>query len=150
MTDIARPPPPAFHDLATDRWTRPWWDALAKRRLTAPRCADCGAYRMPPTPFCPECLSQALDWPALSGLGTVFSFTVVRRAIAPGMEAHLPYVPALIDLDDAPGARLIGCIVDTPLDRIAIGARVAIRWPEQPSVGEAPRFAVLYSEKTSP
>ena len=86
---------------------------------------------MPPSPFCPECLSQRIDWPSLSGEGTVFSYTVVRRAITPEMEGALPYVPALVDLDGAAGARLITTIVDVPVEAIRIGARVRVVWIER-------------------
>lgn len=125
---IALAPPEALFTPTEDRWTSPFWAAAREGRLTACRCAACGAFRMPPTPFCPECRSQDVDWPALSGMGTLFSFTIVRRAISPEMEGHLPYVPALIDLEGAPGARLMANVVDCLLSQLAIGARVKVRF----------------------
>jgi uncharacterized OB-fold protein len=131
MSDIAKAPPEALFTLSTDQWTEPFWRAASERRLTAAQCAGCGTFRMPPTPFCPECLSQQIDWPSLSGEGTVFSYTVVRRAITPEMEGALPYVPALVDLDGAPGARLITTIVDVPVEAVRVGARVRVVWIER-------------------
>jgi uncharacterized OB-fold protein len=102
---IARRPPPDLFKLAVNHWTEPFWQATKEHRLLLARCADCGHARMPPTPFCPQCQSQRIDWTALSGLGTVYSYTVVTRAILPDMDAYLPYVPAVITLDGADGMR---------------------------------------------
>ena len=141
-SEIARPPPDALFSLLTDQWTQPFWDAARAHRLVAPRCAACGRFRMPPTPFCPHCLSQDIEWPALSGNGVLFSYTVVTRAIVPEMEGSLPYVPALVDLDDAPGARLITNIVGVPVSAIAIGARVRVVFSDRSDGISVPRFTL--------
>lgn len=95
---------------------------------------------MPPTPFCPECRSQEVEWPQLPGTGSLFSYTVVRRAIVPEMEGALPYVPALIDLDGAPGARLISALVDCEVDSIRIGAAVRVVFEHRTDGVAIPRF----------
>ena len=100
-TLVSKRPPQGLFDMVTNLWTRPFWEAAAQQRLVAPRCGACGAFRMPPTPFCPACRSQAVDWVRLSGRGRIFSYTVVSRAIFAGMEQALPYVPAVIELDGA-------------------------------------------------
>ena len=139
---IARRPPPELFKLATNAWTQPFWDASARHELVAARCADCGSVRMPPTPFCPCCQSQVIDWNVLSGRGEVYSYTIVERAILPGMEAHLPYVPAVISLEGAGGARLVSNIVDVRLDVLKIGMPVQVVWDDMPQLGVAlPRFA---------
>ncbi|MRX48919.1 small subunit of thiolase DitF [Paracoccus sp. S-4012] len=140
MSEIAVSPPEALFTLATDRWTAPFWEAARQRRLTACRCGNCGAFRMPPTPFCPECRSQEVEWPDLPGTGTLFSFSVVRRAITPEMEGHLPYVPALVDLDQAPGARLISNVVGCRLGELRIGARLVVGWRERSDGVVLPEF----------
>lgn len=143
MSEIATAPAEALFSLVTDQWTAPFWQAASEHRLTAPQCSDCGTFRMPPTPFCPECLSQKINWPTLRGFGTVFSFTVVRKAITPDMEGALPYVPALIDLDGAIGARLISTIVDVPVAAIAIGARVRVVWRDRVDGVTVPQFTLV-------
>ena len=139
---IARRPPPELFKLATNAWTQPFWDATARHELVAARCVDCGTFRMPPTPFCPCCQSQAIDWNVLSGRGEVYSYTIVERAILPGMEAHLPYVPAVISLEGAGGARLVSNVVDVRLDALRVGMQVQVVWDDMPQLGVAlPRFA---------
>jgi uncharacterized protein len=142
MTAIARSPAESLFSLCTDQWTRPWWDAARERRLTAAQCEACCRFRMPPTPFCPHCRSQAIQWPTLSGKGTVFSFTIVTRAVIPAMESCIPYVPALIDLDGAPGARLTTNIVGVPVDAITIGAAVEVVFEDRSDGVVVPRFTL--------
>lgn len=127
---ISVPPPPSLIRLATDAWTEPFWQAAARRRLTAPRCASCGAFRMPPTPFCPECRSQEVEQVELSGRATLYSYTVVDRAILPDMEGYIPYVPAVVEPEDAPNIRFVAALVGAPIGRIRVGAALRVTWSE--------------------
>ena len=139
---LSKRPPDHLFELVTNTWTRPFWDAAAQHRLVAPRCAACGTFRMPPTPFCPQCRSQDLDWVDLSGKGIVYSYTVVDRAIFAGMEGSLPYVPAVIELADADGVRLVTNIVDAPIDAIAIDAPVSVVFDDLRDGVSIPRFTL--------
>jgi uncharacterized OB-fold protein len=104
--------------IAVDRHTEPFWQAAKDGRLTAPKCADCGTFRLPPTPFCPSCQSTAVNWVELSGAATVYSFAVVHGI--PGMP-ELTLVAAVVDLPDAPGARLVTNIIDIDPGAVKIG-----------------------------
>jgi uncharacterized OB-fold protein len=104
--------------IAVNKDTEPFWQAAKKRRLVAPQCADCQTFRLPPTPFCPNCRSKAVHWIELSGAATVYSFAVVHGF--PGMP-DLLLVPAVLDLPDAPGARLVSNIIDVAPADVTIG-----------------------------
>ena len=129
MTEIRLPPPPT-QAIVTDRWTAPFWAAMAQRRLVVAACASCSTTRMPPTPFCPACRSQDIDWRALSGNATLYSYTIVVRAVIPGMDDYLPYVPAVVELDGAGGARLIANVADCTTGDLAVGMPLRLRWRE--------------------
>lgn len=137
---IAQPPPEALFTPAADRFTAPYWEAAAQRRLSVPRCADCGTWRMPPGPFCPHCRSQAMDWPTLDPWGEVHSYTIITRALLPGMEDSLPYVPATVTLPQAGGIRLIAPLVDVPIRSIAIGRRATLRFHHRADGAAIPCF----------
>jgi uncharacterized OB-fold protein len=109
--------------IAVNKTTEPFWEAAKQRRLVVSQCADCGTFRLPPTPFCPKCQSNNISWPELSGDATVYSFAVVHGF--PGMP-DLLLVPAVLDLPDAPGARLISNIVDVAPADVTIGMRVHV------------------------
>ncbi|MFD4506582.1 Zn-ribbon domain-containing OB-fold protein [Streptomyces sp. NPDC058457] len=120
---LSRALPPERVQIATDHVTEPFWQAARERRLTAPRCADCGHFRLPPTPFCPECQSQKVDWVQLSGRASVFSFSVVRNI--PGLDDAV-VVAAVVDLPDAPGARLVSNVIDADPDEVRIGMELIV------------------------
>jgi len=109
--------------IAVNKDTEPFWQAAKERRLVAPQCADCQTFRLPPTPFCPNCQSKAVNWIELSGEATVYSFAVVHGF--PGMP-ELTLVPAVLDLPDAPGARLVSNVVDVVPDEVQIGTRLQV------------------------
>jgi len=142
MTRIAKRPPDVLVRIVADRWTEPFWSAACDDRLTCAQCANCGRFRMPPSPFCPYCQSQDLNWPDLPGTGTVYSFTVVERAVLPGSEDSIPYVAAVIALDGAEPARLISNIVDSDADAIRIGAPVRVVFDHLSDGQSLPRFVL--------
>jgi hypothetical protein len=127
---IACYPPAKFATFTTDMWTEPFWKSVAARELRLPRCNNCGDYRMPPTPFCPACHAQDIDWVCYSGRAVLYSYTVVERNIVPGMEESLPYVPAVVEFPDAQGIRLITNIVGCAIGDLKVGATLQLEWIE--------------------
>ncbi|WP_433526117.1 Zn-ribbon domain-containing OB-fold protein [Nocardia pseudovaccinii] len=115
--------PSDFVAITTDSVTEPFWQAARQRRLVAPQCADCATFRLPPTPFCPECLSTAVDWPELSGRAIIYSFAVVHGF--PGLP-DVTLVPAVVDLPDAPGARLVTNVIDIEPEQVRIGMELIV------------------------
>jgi len=65
-----------------------------------------------------------LDWSRASGSGKIVSFTVVRRAISAAYAAEVPYVIALIQLDEGP--QMMSNVVECDVDAVAIGMDVAV------------------------
>lgn len=92
-----------------DPETRPFWEALAEGRFELQRCTACGRHVFYPRLVCPHCGGGPLEWVSASGRGTVHSFTVVHRA-PPAFAAEVPYVVALVDLEEGPRmmTRLLG------------------------------------------
>lgn len=129
MSDLTQGLPGQFLEIGMNRWTEPFWQAAREHRLVASRCAACSTFRMPPSPYCPECLSQDIDWVTLKGEGTVYSYTIVRRSPYPGYE-NLLFAPIIVEFPDAPGIRLIGTLVDVEPGAIHIDMPVRVDWSE--------------------
>ena len=91
--------------------SQPFFDALKQRRLLIQRCTDCGNAYYYPRPFCPACLSSAVEWEQASGKGKLYSFVINHRA-APGFVA--PYIIAVVELDEGP--RMMSNLVDVEPD----------------------------------
>jgi uncharacterized OB-fold protein len=113
--------------IAVDTSTEPFWQAAKERRLTACRCADCGAFRMPPRPFCPVCRSRNVQWPTLPGTATVYSYAVCHKSPYPEV-ADFTYIPVVVELDGAPGVRLVSNVVGVDPGAVTIGMRLQVDW----------------------
>jgi uncharacterized OB-fold protein len=117
--------------LLTDD-NRDFWTGGRDGELRIVRCNDCGYYIHPPSPRCPQCLSDDVAPHAVSGRGSVYTFTVNQRAWSPGLE--VPYVIAIVALDEQADLRLMTNIVGCAADEVAIGMPVQVEFREQ---GEA-------------
>ena len=109
-----------------------FWTGGRDGELLIIRCTSCGYWIHPPTPRCPQCLSDAVEPQAVSGRGTVYSYTINRQAWFPGLE--VPFVIAMVELDEQPGLRLMTNIVDCPTEEVEIDMPVEVAFVER---GEA-------------
>ncbi len=101
----------------TNPETKPFFDGAAQHKLMLPRCNACGRTHWYPRGVCPHCYSQDLRWIEASGKGTIYSFSVMKRAA-------IPYAIAYVAL--AEGTTMLTNIVETDLDTIRIGQPVRV------------------------
>lgn len=91
--------------------------------LRVQRCRSCGLHHHYPRIACPHCGSSELEWVTASGLGTVHTFTVIRQQGIPPFNEQVPFVVALVDLEE-PGARFIAQLPTVAPAAVSIGMRV--------------------------
>jgi hypothetical protein len=103
--------------------TAAFWEGCAEHRLMLPRCDDCGQLIWYPRRYCPFCASRNVTDVAVSGRGTVYSFTVMRRGAGP-FRSVAPYVVAYVELDEGP--RVMTNVVGTDPERLAVGDVVEV------------------------
>ena len=89
---------------------------------------SCHRFRFPPTRFCPYCRSKALEYVVLPGTGTLYTFTVVRHALRPDQVEAIPYAPAVVEPDGAPGCRFVSAVVNCEPDDLEIGMPLEVVW----------------------
>ncbi|MFC7516739.1 Zn-ribbon domain-containing OB-fold protein [Herbaspirillum sp. GCM10030257] len=118
MTQTQRPLP------QPTKITQPYWDAAKENRLIVQECTHCKTRQFYPREFCISCLSEDVKWIECSGKGTVYTYTINRRAANAAMNDLVPYVVAAIDLDE--GVRMMANIVDSPIEAVKIGSRVQV------------------------
>lgn len=104
--------------------TRPYWEAAAVHQLITQQCQSCGARQFYPRSFCIACSSDDIGWMPCSGKGRVYTYTVNHRASHESLKERLPYVVAMIDLDE--GVRLMANIIGESAAQTKIGARVTV------------------------
>jgi uncharacterized OB-fold protein len=101
---------------------------MKREQLVGPQCGNCGKFRMPPTTFCPNCLSDDLRYTPLPGNGTVFTFIIVRHPLNPKAADYVPFMPAAIDAEGAPGIRFVSNVVECEPEEVKIGMPVKVVW----------------------
>lgn len=79
-----------------------YWESATKELLVLPECCDCKTLFFYPRAWCPACFSQNLLWQELSGRGKVYSFSIINQAPFPAYQADVPYVLAIIALEEGP------------------------------------------------
>ena len=115
---IPKPAPTIDPDSA------PYWEALHANRLILKICGACGKAHFYPRELCPYCHSDDLSWTEASGRGVIYSFTVCRRSAGPAFADEVPYVVAIVELDEGP--RMMGNVVETEVDDVRIGLEVEV------------------------
>jgi uncharacterized OB-fold protein len=119
------PPMPDPTDL-----TRPFWEGAAEHRLMIARCQRCGYYLHPPRPMCRRCQSEEVAPEQVSGNGILYTYTVTPTAFHPYWADKVPYVVAVVQLNEQPGLRLMTNIVDCPEESLRVGLPVEVAFKE--------------------
>ena len=117
---------------------REFFEACTRGELLVQRCSACAAVRHYPRPHCPECLSPSWTWLTSSGRGTVYTFTVIRQNLNPRFRDRLPYVVAVVELEE--GVRVLSNLVDVDADRVRVGMPVTAVFATDPDGRTVPRF----------
>jgi hypothetical protein len=85
-----------------------------------------------------------MHWEKASGRGKIFAFNRHHMAFHPAFQAEIPYVYALVELDEGPliSSTLVGGKL--PKDVYDVGQRVEIVYEDHPNEGfTLPRFRII-------
>lgn len=93
--------------------TRPFWDGTRAGELRVQRCRDCRQHLFHPRSGCPRCGSPRLKWVRVGGRAKLYSY-VINHLLAPGFGDEVPYVIAIVELDEGP--RMLTNLVGVPPD----------------------------------
>jgi uncharacterized OB-fold protein len=105
-----------------DPLTRPYWEHAKAHRLAVQKCNACSDRHFPPSPVCPQCLSEDQVWEIASGRGTLVSWASFHRAYWDSYRDDVPYDVCVVQLAEGPlvvssfaGARPEGVRMGMPL-----------------------------------
>ena len=110
VAEYRKPLPNPLHREAS----LPFWEGAKRHELVMPRCKMCDRLFFYPREACPECLSPEIDWVKVSGRGRLHSFTVIHQPANPAFQEDVPYIYAMIQLDEGP--RMISNLVECPVE----------------------------------
>jgi uncharacterized OB-fold protein len=140
-TEWKKPYPSVDHD------NQEFWEGLKDHKLLVWKCTECGAVYLPKCycqnhdnkPFAENC-----EWVEASGRGKIFAFNIHQWAFHPGFKEELPYIYALVELEEGPliSSTLVGG--NQPIDVHNVGQDVEIVYEDHPNLGfTLPKFRVV-------
>ena len=126
-----------------DEDSKPYWDAARQHKLKIQQCSKCMRFIFYPRALCPYCENTSLEWQELNGRGIIYSFTVVRFAISSAYRDDVPYITALVELNE--GIRIMANVVECAPETVKIGMQVEVVFEDVTSDVSLPQFRL--SEK---
>ena len=110
-------------DVMTDELDLPFWRACVNEQFLVHRCELCQRAYWPAS-CCIDHGAAAMRWVPASGKGVVHTFTVFHHAYDAAFADRLPYVIAVITLDEGPFFHTD--IVECEPDAVAVGMPVEV------------------------
>jgi hypothetical protein len=115
--------------------TAEWWAGTKQHQYLVRQCKACGHKWFPPTfPACSKCTSMDIGWFETAGKGVLYSYVVVAQPIVGAFIGTVPYVVAIIELDECKEAdgsvtRVAGVMLNDEAE-VAIGLPCEVVYEE--------------------
>jgi len=118
--------------------TASYWKGCRDHQLLIQRCEQCSHLQFYPRTVCASCMACDLEWVQVSGRGTISSFTVVRHPVSKAYAPEIPYVIALVQLDEGPTMMSALCNCDPGDIKSGLAVEVVFeRWTDEITI---PKF----------
>ena len=122
MGTIHRPLPTITEDHAE------FWVATKAHELKLQKCDRCGRFWYYPGPVCHYCSSREFTWTAVSGKGTIYSYSVLERAKGNPFEGDVPITIILVRLEEGPV--MMSNLIDYEPGQLRIDAPVTVDYED--------------------
>jgi uncharacterized protein len=106
-----------------DAVTQEFWDGLARGELRLQRCIDCATAQYYPRVLCATCGGD-VDWFTASGRGIVHTYSIVRANGVEPYKSLVPYVFAVVELEEGP--RMLTNLIGVDPESVRIGFEVQL------------------------
>ena len=122
----------AYPETRLDHLNKFFYAGLLRCELVLGRCASCQTWQTPLRPLCASCWSTDVVPTPISGRGTIFLLTLLHQGpAAADVDYSKGWPLAAIELEEQPGLRLPGTIVDCPPEQLRVGLGVTVTWIER-------------------
>lgn len=126
--------------------TLPYWEGCKLHELRLQHCSQCDTRQFYPRSICSSCSSSELDWVAVSGRGTVLTWTIVRHPVSHAYADEVPYIIALIELEEGPV--MMAQVIDCEPEAIQTGLPVDVCFEEWTGDITMPNFRLRSENRT--
>jgi len=124
--------------------SEPYWEGLKAHEVRLQQC-DKGHWLFFPRTHCPTCGSRQLSWRAVSGEGTLYSFTVARVPTLPEFTDEMPQLLAVVELQES--VHINTTMVGVEPSQLQIGQRVRPVFDERPGSVTLLRYTPVESKQ---
>lgn len=108
-----------------------FWASANEDKLMVPRCKDTNQFFWYPRNLSPYTLSDNVEWVEASGKGTIYTYSIMRRA-------NPQYAIAYVTLEE--GVTMMTNIVDCNFDSLSIGQAVELAFHKTENGQNVPVF----------
>lgn len=124
MRRSAQEAPPKPKPRPQDPVEQEFWNRCQDGNLYFQRCDECSSFRHLPRYMCAKCGSPDFSWVQSSGRGSLFSWTVTHQALHPAFAADIPFVAAVVELEE--GVRMATRLIDCDHVKLELDLRVTL------------------------
>jgi uncharacterized OB-fold protein len=118
--------------------TAEYWAGCKRHELLIQRCIDCGAAQFYPRMVCTQCSGLTLQWVRASGRADLVTFTIVHRAVSQAYAGEVPYVVALVRLEEGP--TMMTNVVSCAAEKLQIGMSLEVVFDDWTDEVTVPKF----------
>jgi uncharacterized protein len=115
-----------------------FWEAAKRHEPVCQRCSQCGTWLWQPLVQCPQCLSFDLGYEKISGLGKLFSYSIVKSTRSKIWSDVVPYVVATVTMEE--GIRMKFNLVHCDPEIVKVGMPVKMIFKDVTPDWTLPQF----------
>lgn len=120
--------------------SRFYWEKCKQHELWMRFCNHCQQPYFYPRDVCPMCGSRDVTWRQMSGRGRIHTFAIVHRAPTPAFADDVPFVTAIVELDEGP-RMMTNILMDDPTpEKLKVGMPVEVVFEDITEEISLPKF----------
>ena len=117
-----------------------YWEKAKEEELWLRYCNDTGQAYFYPRDISPYCFSRNTSWIKASGKATLFTYGIVHRAPHPGFAGDVPFVTAIVELEEGP-KMATNIVMDDPTpEKLQIGMALEVTFEHITDTIALPKF----------
>ena len=117
-----------------------YWNKAREHELWLRKCNSCGNSYFYPRDISPCCFSRDTEWVQATGRATLFTYGIVHRAPHRGFQESVPYVTAIVALEEGPLMPTNIVMEDPKVEKLQIGMPLVVLFEDVTDTITLPKF----------
>ena len=117
-----------------------YWQKAKEGELWLRKCNACGEAYFYPRDISPCCFSRDTTWIKASGKATLFTYGIVERAPHPGFVEDVPFVTAIVELQEGPTMPTNIVMEDPTPEKLQVGMALEVVFEDITDTISLPKF----------